>query len=151
MIEFGSRWISPVGCKARVIEVSDRGITIRWEGSFDDVLNYNRADFLDTFREYPEDCADLRSLRLGTMWWSERAEGTVRGMVVGSLDGLVAVQVDDGEMSFDPVSDFEGYGDDFVWSLGAPPRGKDPRHEMEAKMAAIQAELDELKRLLVGK
>jgi hypothetical protein len=151
MIEFGSRWISGVGCKCRVIEVSDRDVRIRWEGSFDDVLNYNRADFLDTFREFPEEGPDLRSLRFGSRWWSERAEGTVRGMVVGSLDGLVAVQVNDGGMSFDPVTDFEGYGDDFVWSLGAPPMEKDPRAEMEAKMAAIQADLDELKRLLVGR
>lgn len=151
MIEFGSRWISGVGCKCRVIEVNDRDVRIRWEGSFDDVLSYNRQDFLDTFREYPEDCADLRSLRVGTRWWSGRAEGVVRGMVVGSMDGFVVVQVDDGELSFELVSDFEGYGDDFVWSLGAPPREKDPRAEMEAKMAAIQAELDELKRLLGGR
>ena len=151
MIEFGSRWISGVGCKCRVILVNDRGVTIRWEGSFDDCLNYNRADFLETFRECPENGSDLPLLPLRSKWWSDRGEKIVRGVVVGSLDGMVAVQVDDGGMSFDPVSDFEGYGDDFVWSLGAPPMEKDPRAEMEAKMAAIQAELDELKRLLVGR
>ena len=151
MIEFGSRWISGVGCKCRVILVNDRGVTIRWEGSFDDCLNYNRADFLETFRECPENGSDLPLLPLRSKWWSDRGEKIVRGVVVGSLDGMVAVQVDDGGMSFDPVSDFEGYGDDFVWSLGAPPMEKNPRAEMEAKMAAIQAELDELKRLLVGR
>ena len=151
MIEFGSRWISPVGCKCRVIEVNDRGVTIRWEGSLYDLLNYSRADFLETFRECPEDVSDLRSLRFGSKWWSDRGEKIVRGMVVGSLDGLVLVQVDDGDVSVDPVTDFEGYGDNFVWSLGAPPKGKIPRHEMEEKMDAIQADLDELKRLLVGR
>jgi hypothetical protein len=70
-------------------------------------------------------------------------------VVVGSLDGLILVQVNDGEpLSVDPVSDFEGYGDNFVWHLGAPSRKDSPRDEMEAKVAAIQADLDELKRLL---
>ena len=151
MIEFGSRWISNGDCKCRVIEVSDRDVRIRWEGSFDDVLNCNRADFLETFRECPENGSDLPLLPLRSRWWNDRGEKIVRGMVVGSLDGLVLVQVDDGDVSVDPVSDFEGYGDNFVWSLGAPPMEKDPRAEMEAKMAAIQADLDELKRLLVGR
>lgn len=151
MIEFGSRWISGAGCKCRVIEVNDRDVRIRWEGSFDDVLSYNRQDFLDTFREWTEVTVDHPPVRIGARYWSRRAEGVVCGVVVGSLDGFVVVQLDNGELSFELVADFEGYGDDFVWSLGAPPREKDSRAEMEAKLYAIQVELDELKRLLVGR
>jgi len=150
MIKFGSRWTSGAGCKARVIESDEQDVVIRWEGSFDDCVSYNMRDFLETFRENTEFISEPVWIQVGSSWWSKRKGSTVLGVVVGSLDGLVLVQVNDGEpLSVDPVCDFEGYGDDFVWHLGAPSRKDSPRDEMEAKMAAIQAELDELKRLLV--
>ena len=151
-IEFGSRWISKGGCKARVENVGEQGITIRWEGSFDDCLTYTRKDFLESFREILAEEV-VPTIKMGTLWWFRGEDDElIRGVVVGVLDGRVLLQVDNGdELHCNPVSEFEGYGDDYIWNAGKPCAAESPRAEMEAKMAAIQAELDTLKRLLVGR
>jgi len=149
-IEFGSRWISKGQCKARVIESDEKDVVIRWEGSFDDCMTYTRKDFLDKFREYTEPVSDAPPIQIGSMWWhsSEEGGGLIRGVVVGILDGMALVHTSNGEeVSASPAYDFEGYADEFFWHIGSP-NDISPRAEMEAKMAAIQAELDELKRLL---
>jgi len=148
-IEFGSRWISKGGCNARVIESDERTVVIRWEGSFDDCMDYSREMFIDKFREYTEPVSDASPIQIGSMWWHrEENGGLIRGVVVGILDGMALVHTSDGgDVSTSPAYDFEGYDDEFFWHIGSP-NDISPRDEMEAKMAAIQAELDELKRLL---
>lgn len=152
-IEFGSRWISNGGCKARVIESDEKTIVIRWEGSFDDCMDYSREMFIEKFREYTEPVSDAPPIQIGSMWWHSSEVGEViRGVVVGILDGMALVHSSDGEeVSASPEYDFEGYADEFFWHIGKPCADESPRAEMEAKMTAIQAELDELKRLLVGR
>jgi hypothetical protein len=147
-IEFGSRWISKGQCKARIENVGEQGVTIRWEGSFDDCLTYTRADFLEKFREILAEEA-VPTIKMGTLWWLRGEDDElIRGVVVGVLDGRVLLQVDNGDdLHINPINEFEGYGDDYIWNAGTP-CDESPRAEMEAKMAAIQAGLDELKRLL---
>lgn len=149
-IRFGSRWISKWQCKARVENVGEQGVTIRWEGSFDDCLTYTRKDFLETFRELMAEEA-VPSIKMGTLWWIRGEDDElIRGVVVGVLDGMVLLQVDNGDdLHCDPIGDFEGYGHYFCWHSGTP-CDKSPREEMEAKMAAIQAELDALKQVLLN-
>ena len=148
-IEFGSRWISKGGCKARVVNVDEKDVVIRWEGSFDDCLTYTRADFLEKFREILAEEA-VPTIKMGTLWWLDD-EVMICGVVVGLLDGMVLLQVNNGDdLHCIPITQFEGYGDDYSWNAGTP-CDESPRAEMEAKMAAIQAGLDELKRLLVGR
>lgn len=149
-IRFGSRLISRGQCKARVVNADEKTVVIRWEGSFDDCATYTREDFLNVFRELMAE-ETVPSIAMGTLWWLRGEDDElIRGVVVGVLDGMVLLQVDNGdELHCNPISEFEGYGDEFIWHSGTPP-DESPRAEMEAKMAAIQAELDALK-LLLGK
>ena len=148
-IEFGSRWISNGGCNAQVIEADEKTVGYRWEGTFDECHACTRQNFLEKFREYTEPVSDASPIQIGSMWWHrEENGGLIRGVVVGIMDGMALVHTSDGEeVSASPAYDFEGYADEFFWHIGSP-NDISPRAEMEAKMAAIQAELDELKRLL---
>jgi hypothetical protein len=149
-IEFGSRWISKGKCIARVVEATDESVITRWEGAWDDLCDYHREEFLDVFRPYDGYLKESLPVEMNSLWWYRSEEGDIkRAIVVGYLDGLVLLHDDEGDVSANPVTEFEGFRDDdqYCWSRGNPIE-TNPRAEMEAKMAAIQAELDELKRLL---
>jgi hypothetical protein len=149
-IEFGSRWISKGQCIARVVEAGDERVITRWEGSFDDLCNYAREEFLNVFRPYDGYLKESLPVEMNSLWWCRCEEGDIkRGIVVGYLDGLVLLHDDEGDVHANPVTEFEGFSgeiDEPCWIRGNP--FDTPRAEMVARMKAIQAELDELKQML---
>lgn len=156
-IEFGSRWISKSKCIARVVEATEDHVIIRWEGSFDDICNYELEDFLEAFRPYDGYLRDSMPVEINSLWWYRCEEGDIkRGIVGGYMDGLVLLHDDEGEVHDDegevhanPVTEFEGFSgeiDEPCWIRGTP--FDTPRAEMVARIKAIQAELDELKQML---